>query len=139
MMHLALHRLLPGLILVFVCGCGDGAGSYLAVAREQLAVAEEMVDVLKTVRDAASMKEAHIRLRRLELRGEEIAIRARSLSPPSLEIQEKLEAELSGKRQEVLDETKAQIQRIAELPGGQQFLDTMKLQRDEARPALGLP
>jgi hypothetical protein len=116
-----------GLCLVFTClaGCGQNAEQYAQVARDQLALKAEVLQVLQTVRDEDSMKAAREPLRQLARREADLTARMRALPPPSAETQEQLLQQLGPKLQDALDAEQAEVRRIAGLSGGSAFLESL--------------
>ena len=120
------HALGFALVLAGLAGCGDDASRYREVAREQLAVAEETIQILKSVKDEATVQEARARLQKLNQRAAAVAARGKAL-PSSLAAQEQVEREYSERFREVLNEQLAEVRRIQELPGGAEILDKLGL------------
>jgi hypothetical protein len=118
---------LLALMLIGLPGCGDGTGPYMEIARQQAEVAEEVLQVLKTVRDEGSAREARKRLRKLDWRAEEITRQAKDLSSPSQEILTKLEAAWAGRREALANQTTAEIGRIRSLTRGPELLHELGL------------
>jgi hypothetical protein len=120
------------LILVGAPGCGKGYEQYAKVPSDLLAIEAEKAQILKTVKDDGSMKEARSRLDKLALRAEEVARRAKALGEPSVEVRQKLEDEFAGRLQQALNQTRAEIRRIQDLPGGPDFLQQNGLSSGES-------
>jgi hypothetical protein len=138
MIKYSVRWLAVGLLAVGLSGCGSSYERYAAAMRDQLAVQEELVQVLKSVKDAASLKEAQAELKKLDSRAEETAARAKSLPKPSEDTLARLQEEFGPRRQELLNETLAEARRIEQLPGGADFIRSLKkFGGGTAAPAVG--
>jgi hypothetical protein len=116
-----------GLCVVLTClaGCGQGSEPYLQGARDQLALKAEVLHVLQKVRDEESMKAAREPLRQLARREADLTARMRALPQPSAETQEQLLQQLGPQLQDAIDAEQAEVRRIAGLPGGSAFLESL--------------
>ena len=123
------------LLLLGLAGCGRDRARYAEAIKEHLAVQEEIVAVLKTVRDEASMKEAQPRLERLFRSESEAIARLQALPPPKPEAKEQLVKELGGRLRDTVGAMAREAERIGRLPGGAEFLESL----GQRTPGLGAP
>jgi hypothetical protein len=114
------------LVLIGLAGCGDDASRYREVAREQLAIMQEMVQVLKSVTDEASVHEARAKLQDLQQRAAAAAARGKAL-PLAPAAQEQVASEYGERLREALSQQLAEVRRIEALPGGADLLDKLGL------------
>src|SRR5947209_13208041 len=82
------------LVIVALAGCGDDSARYVELIREKVANKREMVQILESIKDEASLAHARPQLAKLSQREAELAVRFGQLPPPSEAIQERLEEEL---------------------------------------------
>jgi hypothetical protein len=113
--------------LAGVAGCGDDADRYREVTREQLAVLAETNQVLQSVKDEPSMREARGRLEQLTQRAATAARRAQTLPLPAPTLKERLEAEFGDRLADVMNQRVTEVRRIQGLTGGEAFLDKLGL------------
>lgn len=123
------RRFFPALILAGSLGCSGGP-THQDVVRRQADAYEEMVAVLAEVRDEDGMAAAHARLETMQASLADLIRRARDLGPPTPEALVELEKE-RGKMQESLRRVLAELRRIRDLPGGEDFVKSLSL--DPAR------
>jgi hypothetical protein len=116
------RRLLSALILVLAAAGCDGSASHRETFAELLKTNEDLLAVLKQVKDEASMEKARPELRKISWRSEKIAKRLKALGQPSSELMAEMAEPLAAVRKEVTKEAL----RITHLPGGQDFVDAMK-------------
>lgn len=117
---------LPALALIFVVGCGQGSSSYVGVYKEQIKAIEELIGVLSTVKDEATMKVARAELRELFHRFEQVSKKAKALPEPTPEIKRQIEEELGPQMIRAFDKYRQEGLRIQGLAGGPEFLEDMK-------------
>jgi len=106
------------------CGCNKAA-PYREVARERAATMKEMAEILGTVQDADSMKQARREIEKLASREAALSVRARALPAPSARVVEEMAAE-AALLQEALRQVQKESERIAKLPGGPDFLKELQ-------------
>jgi hypothetical protein len=134
-------RILLGVVLLAaLAGCGSSQeeadrqlNSFRRALREQVGLREKMAGILKGVRDQESMIEALKRLDSSRREFERASEQVQRLGEPPPEIRARLEQEnarLIGATQEVL----AEMRRIADLPGGDAFLEAVKRIAKPERP-----
>ena len=111
------------LFCLFLSGCSR-EDSYRSVVRGQIAAWEETTEILKTVKDEASMARAREKLQERQSQAASIAERAKGLGTPSTEMREKLRDEY-GKMEVALARLQTEVRRVRALPGGAAFLETL--------------
>lgn len=95
---------------------------YFNVVREQQAAWREMIDILKTVKDAPTMADAQKSLTQNADKYAAISRKASRLpTPPPPAVRERLQQD-SFLMDGMLVELKTETKRIGQLPGGQDFL-----------------
>jgi hypothetical protein len=111
--HLTMKRILwitAVVSLAFLqAGCKN---KYEKVMDDQISLMEEMVDVLKDVKDEASAKAAVPKLEDLKKRGEEIEKRAEEVGEPPEDEQKALKEKYEEQMEEVMKEMFAQMSRL---------------------------
>jgi hypothetical protein len=114
------------LLLGGLSGCSQES-PHEAVARELISFREELVDLLATVKDRASMDAALVKLKQLEPRAEALSRKAKALPPPSSEVRERLQERFVARMGELQGKIQDEIRRIRELPGGETFFEQLKI------------
>lgn len=104
-------------------GCNSSA-SYAAIFQEQMEAQKDLTGILGTVVDKESMSAARERLEKKSAAFEAIKKRAAALPPPSAEIRQRLQEQFGAQMQESLAALLAEVRRVKELPGGQEFLES---------------
>ncbi|MBI3407144.1 MAG: hypothetical protein HY040_02155 [Planctomycetes bacterium] len=108
-----------------VAGGCDGARSYRAVMRDQIAAMGETEEILAGIKDQATMEAARDRLRAHLESFEEIKQRALALPSPSEEISASLGPE-AARIEKAIKGVQSQVGRIqAKIPGGEAFLKSL--------------
>jgi hypothetical protein len=113
-------------LLAPLAGCGGGSpAAYAGVLKDKLAIEQEEIEVLESVRDEPSMKAAQERLKELDTRLNKVEVRFKALGPPAPEVQARLQDEFGTRtlynRQTILEE----IRRIRQLPCGPEFFERL--------------
>lgn len=101
------------------------AHPYLIIFRDRIKAEEELAAILARVRDAATMKMAQRELQDKYQRFEAIKAKAKALPPPQGDVQAFLQIEVEEGMQRAQMETRREVQRILQLPGGKEFLNAM--------------
>ena len=101
---------------------GCGLDPYAAALQERWQTQEELVHILSSVRDEASMAAAGEKLHQNFRRFDEASRRLTQLHKPSGETLRQIEAEWAPKLQLALDRSNQEVSRIGKLPGGPEFI-----------------
>lgn len=121
-------RSLPRVVsaaLVFT-GLACGGDPYTAAMEERAQAQEELVRILQTIKDPATMKAASETLSQSYERLAQSNARMNRLRPPSLEAKERLAQKFGARLQTAVADSLREIRRISDLPGGQEFIDKLK-------------
>lgn len=113
-----MRRLVPIIVLVLAAGCGD---AHRDVAQRQTANFREITEILRSIEDPATMKEAEDRLIARSRHYREVSLRARSLADDPDAV-----ARMEPQRREIeaaLKSLAVEVDRVRQLPGGKDFLD----------------
>ena len=97
-------RILPIFVAVmalFITACG--ADTHESVVDEQLTLMEEMADILESVNDEASAKEAEAKMAALATDAEELEARMKKLDPPTQEEDKALETKHGARMKKVME------------------------------------
>jgi hypothetical protein len=113
------------LTLGILGGCGPNADPYIEVVQDRLALQKDLVRVLQSVKDEASMAKAGERLRPLGRRWAALESQMRELPPPQGPALERLEREFAPRLQEAQAAYEDEVRRILQLPGGPQFFASL--------------
>jgi len=114
--------LLAAFLMVAGAGGCDNTASQKEALNDLLKTNQELLAVLKDVKDQPSMEKARPELRKMSWRLEKLAKRLKDLGKPSTEVL----SEVEGPHNELREQLKAEVLRITQLPGGQAFADAMK-------------
>lgn len=113
--------LFPAISFLVLLGCAKEQ-DYVEVMQHQQAAFKEMTEILKTVKDEATMADARRALDRNAERYAAISEKANALpKPPPKKVQERLREE-SFAMKRIFDDLRKETERIGQLPGGPQFL-----------------
>jgi hypothetical protein len=113
------------LAIVLICSAGCGSGSpspYLAIFQEKINELQELTEVLSTVKDESSMAAARREWKKRSRRFEQQAEKNREVPKPSAAIKRQVEEELAPQFNRTMEQLQAEIRRIKDLPGGDEFL-----------------
>ncbi len=108
-----------------VSGC-DSSAKYKAVFADRIEAEQDLLTILKEVRDQKSMEKAGPELRRLSWRLERLKKRFEALPRLSVEEKQEIEKEFVAPLQAVKSEQVTEARRINALPGGEEFLKRLK-------------
>jgi hypothetical protein len=115
----------PCLVLLILAGCTSNE-QYFEVAREQRAAWNETADILKTIKDEKSMAEAKTALDEKTKQFEVLAKKANALpKPPPPEVNQRLRED-EFIIQAALGRLKAEVKRVSNLQGGEEFLQQFR-------------
>jgi hypothetical protein len=118
-----------------LAGCGRSEAE--ALAWEQLAAFEEYAGIISAVKDAPSMAAAWDRLRDLDRRMAATGRKAHRTAPPTPSERQRLSEQGYGEKlRAALLKIDAELARVRELPGGDEFVNKLKT---SARPGGGRP
>ena len=106
--------------LILFTGCNKN--THESVYEDQIDVLEDMVALMKSVKDDASAKAASAKMKDLEARANEIEKRAKALGEPPAELKKKYEPKL----EELAGQLLAENMRIALNPELNKHLGSMK-------------
>lgn len=119
----AFERALPA-VLILAAGCsGD---SYTAAMEARAKAQEEILSILRTIKDPATMQAASETLEQSFARLAETNERMNKMHPPSMEIKEQLAREYLPRFQTAIRDSQRELERIRDIPGGQEFIERLK-------------
>jgi len=111
------------IILISSAGCGsDSPSAYVAIFQEKINELQELTEVLSTVKDESTMEAARSEWKKRSRRFEEQAEKNKELPKPSAAVKRKVEEELGPQFNRTMKDLRAQVKRIKDLPGGEEFL-----------------
>lgn len=121
-------------LLGSLAGCGGSSAPYAEALRDQLAVQQEVLQVVQTVRDDASLKAAQERLKELSKRADQAEARFRALPPADAHVKAGLEEEFGERVLSTSQALLAEYRRISQLPGGEELLRGLSHRAGQAPP-----
>lgn len=110
----------PLTLLLGLAGCAKEK-DYVDAFREQRAAYRDVTQVLATIRDEQSMKDAKASLEKRFDKFAQAAAKIRALPRPSAELLSKLDQEQAGMKRAFAD-LQDEVSRVTKLPGGSAFL-----------------
>jgi hypothetical protein len=126
----------PALALAILAqaGCGGEDPRYESQVKDRIALEEELVEALASVKDDASMKAAEKALADLNRRAAKVAARGQDLPPIPASTRERLERDYNQALQDLTNRKLEELRRIREqVPGGPDFL--ARLGKSEPPPS----
>ena len=111
------------IVLISLAGCGsDSASPYMAIFQEKINELQELTEVLSTVKDESTMEAARSEWKTRSRRFEQQAEKNREVPRPSAAVKRKVEEELAPQFNRAMEKLQAEVRRIKDLPGGEEFL-----------------
>jgi cytochrome c556 len=117
----AVMAVIAAALLAAVLGGCNRAEPYLDVFRQLQATWEETAKLLAGVTDAESMEAAKDRFAELTVRAQSVARKAQAMGRPPDEVLEQLAEQRDG-MQRAVNRVMAEIARVRQLPGGDEFV-----------------
>ena len=111
------------IVLISSVGCGsDSPSPYLAIFQEKINELQELTEVLSAVKDESTMEAARSEWKKRSRRFEEQAEKNKELPKPSAAVKRKVEEELGPQFNRTMKNLQAEVKRIKDLSGGEEFL-----------------
>lgn len=135
MLHKAFAIVLASVIFLPLLGCRD---AYQVAMDDQISNYNEMVTILQSVKDPASMEAAEAKWKSRLGHFRDTGRRVRELPPPSPDDLATLERmkDKAPALQKSMMELRTELARIRELPGGPQFLEKISPSGDPLKGPL---
>lgn len=114
--------MLPAVLMFAIVGC---ANEYQAAMEERTKAQEELLRILQSIKDPAGLQAASETLARSFDRLAQTNERMNRMRPPSMDVKEQLAKEYGPRLQTAVNESKRELNRIQQLPGGPEFIDRL--------------